>query len=47
MFSGKGKPPKEVTPDSAVKAYIAEKPNAIGYIDEANVDATVKVVMKI
>ena len=47
MFSGKGKPPKEMTSDSAVKAYIAENPNAIGYIDEANVDATVKVVMKI
>lgn len=46
MFSGKGKPPKEFSSDGDVKSFVAKEANAIGYIDEASVDDTVKVVFK-
>ncbi|MEW6994992.1 phosphate ABC transporter substrate-binding protein [Colwelliaceae bacterium MEBiC 14330] len=47
MFSGKGKPPKELNNDNAIKSFIANEPNAIGYIDEANIDSSVKVILKL
>jgi ABC-type phosphate transport system substrate-binding protein len=47
MFSGKGKPPKEFSSDSEVKAFVAREPSAIGYIDEASVDKSVKVIFKL
>jgi ABC-type phosphate transport system substrate-binding protein len=47
MFSGKGKPPKEVGSDSDVKSFIAGEPNGIGYIDESSVDDSVKVLLKL
>lgn len=47
MFSGKGKPPKEVGSDSDVKSFVAGEPNGIGYIDEASVDSSVKVLLKL
>ena len=31
---------------AAMKSAVASNPNAIGYIDEADVDATVKVILK-
>lgn len=45
IFSGKGKPPKDVADSGAVKKQLAENPNAIGYIDKAAVDGSVKTVL--
>ncbi len=46
VFTGKGTPPKEVADDAAMKAAVAADPTAIGYIDAAAVDASVKVIGK-
>ncbi|WP_306523885.1 phosphate ABC transporter substrate-binding protein [Rheinheimera sp.] len=46
VFTGKGTPPKELASDAEVKAAVAADANAIGYIDAAAVDASVKVVGK-
>jgi len=43
-FTGKSKPPKEFKTAAEVRKYVAETPNAIGYIDKASVDDSVKVV---
>lgn len=44
LFTGKGTPPKEVGSSADVKKLIAQNPSLIGYIDSADVDASVKVV---
>jgi len=44
IFSGKGKPPKEVDGDAAIIAFIASNPGAVGYVSSANVNDTVKVI---
>lgn len=44
IFTGRGQPPKEMADGSAVKKYLAEHPNAIGYLERSQVDASVKVV---
>ncbi|MDM7860477.1 phosphate ABC transporter substrate-binding protein [Alteromonas sp. ASW11-36] len=44
VFTGKGVPPKEVTNDAEVLALVAKNPSAIGYVDAASVDSSVKVV---
>lgn len=44
IFTGRGKPPRQVAGDNAVKALIANHPGAIGYIDPASVDSSVKVL---
>jgi ABC-type phosphate transport system substrate-binding protein len=44
VFSGKGKPPKEVVSDAEVIAFVAATPGAIGYVDAASVNDTVKSV---
>jgi len=46
LFTGKGKPPVEVSNSNMIKAMIAQNPKGIGYIDEANVDGSVKVLFK-
>ncbi|GGQ19612.1 phosphate ABC transporter substrate-binding protein [Shewanella litoralis] len=46
VFTGKGNPPATVPSAAAMKSAVASNPNAIGYIDEADVDATVKVILK-
>ena len=43
-FTGKGTPPKEVGSSADVKKTVAGTPGAIGYIEKAAVDDTVKVV---
>jgi ABC-type phosphate transport system substrate-binding protein len=43
-FSGKATPPREMTDAGAVKKAVAADPKAVGYIDKAAVDATVKVL---
>ncbi len=44
-FSGKGASPKSYANDAAVKKAVAADPQAIGYIDKASVDDSVKVVL--
>jgi hypothetical protein len=44
IFTGRGQPPKEVANGAEMKRWIAENPDAIGYIDEKLVDDTVRVV---
>ncbi|QYJ87600.1 phosphate ABC transporter substrate-binding protein [Shewanella mesophila] len=46
VFTGKGNPPATLSSASAMKSTIAANPNAIGYIDEADLDDTVKVILK-
>lgn len=44
VFTGKATMPKEVPGSAEVKKALAANPKAIGYIEKAAVDATVKVV---
>lgn len=44
LFSGKGKPLKELSSDAEVIAFVADNPNAIAYIDASNINSSVKVV---
>jgi ABC-type phosphate transport system substrate-binding protein len=44
MFSGKGKPPKELSTDKDIMAFVAANPGAIGYVSKDSVDASVKVI---
>lgn len=44
VFTAKGKPPKECKSSAEVKKAVAENVNAIGYIEKAAVDDTVKVI---
>lgn len=46
IFTGKGKPPKSLSSSASVKSSVAANINAIGYIDEADLDSTVKVVFR-
>jgi ABC-type phosphate transport system substrate-binding protein len=45
VFTGKGSPPREAADAAAMKAAIAADPKAIGYLDKAAVDGSVKVVL--
>jgi ABC-type phosphate transport system substrate-binding protein len=45
IFTGKGQPPREVSPSEKVKRVLADNPHLIGYIDSSEVDANVKVVL--
>ncbi len=47
IFSGKAVPPKELANDAAVKSFVSSNPNAVGYIDAASVDSSVKVLLRI
>lgn len=47
VFSGKGQPPRELPDAAAIKKAVAADPKAIGYIDSANVDGSVKVLLTI
>lgn len=44
-FTGKGKPPRVIMGDEAVKNWVASNPGAIGYIDGKYLDKSVKVVL--
>jgi ABC-type phosphate transport system substrate-binding protein len=46
IFSGKATAPTEVADDAAVKAKLKGNPGAIGYISDAAVDDSVKVLLK-
>ena len=43
VFSGKGKPPKELGSDADVINFVSSNPGAIGYIDAGSVNDSVKV----
>ena len=45
VFTGKGQPPKAVSSSAIVKNTVANTANAIGYIDESEVDGSVKVIL--
>ena len=45
IFTGRGKPPREVANSIEVKKLIAVNPNAIGYIEQSLVDNSVKVLL--
>lgn len=47
VFTGKGKPPKELKSSDEIKKAIRENVNAIGYIEKAAVDDSVKVIASI
>jgi len=44
LFTGTGRPPVEVKNDLEMKKFIAADPRGIGYIDQASLDDSVKVV---
>jgi ABC-type phosphate transport system substrate-binding protein len=44
IFTGRGQPPKEVANGAEVKKRLAANLNAIGYLEQSQVDASVKVV---
>jgi hypothetical protein len=46
IFTGKGQAPQVVGSDADIKSMVANNPNIIGYIDESQVDATVKIIFK-
>lgn len=46
-FTGGGQPPKELADAAAVKKAVAADPKAVGYIDKADVDSSVKVVLSL
>jgi ABC-type phosphate transport system substrate-binding protein len=45
VFSGKGQAPKQLPDSAAVKKAVAADPKAVGYVEKAAVDGTVKVVL--
>lgn len=45
VFSGKAQPPRELADAAAVKKAVSADPKAVGYIDKAAVDSSVKVVL--
>ena len=47
VFTGKGKPPKELKSSDEIKKAIRENVNAIGYIEKTAVDDSVKVIAAI
>lgn len=47
VFSGKATPPKELASAAEVKSFVAANPDAIGYIEKAAVDGSVKVVLNV
>ena len=47
VFTGKATAPKELPTSAEVVKAVAADPNAIGYIDKAAVDSTVKVVYSV
>jgi ABC-type phosphate transport system substrate-binding protein len=47
VFTGKATPPKELASNADVVKAVSADPNAIGYIDKAAVDGSVKVVYEV
>lgn len=47
MFSGKGSPPRELASAAEIRRAVAADPGAIGYIDRAALDGSVKEVLTV
>lgn len=45
MYSGKGRPPRQVRGDAAVIDAVTSSPGTVGYIDAGSVDDRVKVLL--
>jgi ABC-type phosphate transport system substrate-binding protein len=45
IFTGRGQPPRAVSDSSETKKMLAQNPNAIGYIEQADVDSSVRVLL--
>lgn len=45
VFTGKGQPTQEVGTEAAMKSSVASTPGGIGYIDSAQVDGSIKVIL--
>lgn len=45
MYSGKGRPPRQLRGDEAMLREVSERPGSIGYVDAAAVDERVKVLL--
>ena len=46
IFTGRGKPPKSVSNGMEARTLIAANPQAIGYIERATVDDSIKVLLQ-
>jgi ABC-type phosphate transport system substrate-binding protein len=44
IFTGRGQPPRQVGDAAAVKAALAQQPNAISYLDRSLVDGTLTIL---
>jgi len=44
IFTGRGQPPRAVSNSGEIKKLLASNPNGIGYIEQSDVDGSVKVV---
>jgi ABC-type phosphate transport system substrate-binding protein len=44
VFTGRGKPPRQLEDDTAVIAFIAAHPDAIGYMQRDRADSSVKIL---
>jgi ABC-type phosphate transport system substrate-binding protein len=44
IFTGRGRPPRSVANDAMVIRALQEDPTAIGYVQRASVDATVRIL---
>ena len=44
VFSGKARPPIELEDDDDIIAFVAKESGAIGYIDETNINKSVRVI---
>jgi ABC-type phosphate transport system substrate-binding protein len=47
VFTGKATPPKELQSSAEVVKAVAADPEAIGYVDKASIDSSVKVVYEV
>lgn len=45
IFTGRGKPPRQLSDDDAMKKAVASNPSALGYIRRASLDDSVKGVL--
>jgi predicted LPLAT superfamily acyltransferase len=45
VFTGRGQPPAEATDSAAVRRYVADNPDTVGYIDRSALDASVRAVL--
>lgn len=45
IFTGRGKPPRELPNSAAIRKQVADNPGLIGYIDKSALDASVRPVL--